>query len=122
MRRVLLLALILAAVGVTLALSIGSAGTETPQNAVARFLQSQDPKVACSQWVGLRPVNRWACVHSAVRGPRATNLVFSHVVIQGNKATLGAAYDYPSNPVTERFSLVHRHGVWLISGAYLPHR
>jgi hypothetical protein len=116
MRRALLLALILAAVGVTLALALGSADTETPQSAVARFLQSRNPSDACNEWASLSSSQRWACVHSVVRGPWATHLVISHVVIHGKNATLRADFDYPSNAVGEHFSLVQHHGVWLITG------
>jgi hypothetical protein len=123
--RIRLLALILAAAGalVFFGLTLTAAAGNTPQSAVTRLLQPHSAADLCGSIV---PANRHygpgGCVGAFYRWrTNAQNLVISHVVIRGENATLQANYDYgPGNPVETHYHLAHEHGVWLITGTFIP--
>jgi len=104
-----------------LALTIAIAGAHAPQDAVKRFLQPRNARDACAQ---LAPAYRkqieaqyGPCVAGVAKNPKATHLVISDVVVHGNEAALQADYSVPSGPITEHFTLVQRHHIWLITSA-----
>jgi hypothetical protein len=96
--------------------------TNTPQEAVQRFLEPRSAVDACAQLS--RPyLKRFArlygrpCPAAVKENPRVTHLVMSHVVVNGKNATLKATYRVPAGPGASYFRLTLIKGTWLISGA-----
>ena len=115
--RILLIALIIAAAGVTLALTLGLSDTESPQDVVKRFIESPKPLDACDQWTRPRQTE---CIAWVAKNPHPSSVGISRVAIHGNRATLMANYAIAAGlgaPGGGRFSLAQQHGVWLITGA-----
>jgi hypothetical protein len=98
-----------------------AAVTNTPQEAVQRFLEPRTPADGCAQLS--RPYQKHLsrqygpCLVAIKGNPKVTHLVISHVVVKGKQATLKATYRVPTGPATEYFSLSQIKHTWLISGA-----
>jgi hypothetical protein len=96
--------------------------TNTPQEAVQRFLEPRTAADACAQLS--RPyLKRFArlygrpCPAAVKENPRVTHLVISHLVVNGKNATLKATYRVPAGPAASYFRLTRIKSTWLISGA-----
>jgi hypothetical protein len=120
------LALIVAVVAlVVLVVALTASAASTPQNTVERLLEPRSPADACAQDAYTSVARTVGIGHCVARmagdSTTAKDLVISHVVIRGKYATLQANYDYgPASPVETHYQLARRHGVWLITGTFLP--
>jgi len=98
------------------------AATNTPQEAVQRFLEPRSAADACAQLS--RPYQKHLarqygpCLVAVKANPKVTHLVISNVVVNGKNATLKATYRMPTGPAREFFSLREVKLTWLISGAH----
>jgi hypothetical protein len=112
--RAVLLALVLAAIGVTLVLTLTAGAANTPQDTVRRWLQPRSIHDACAQFAPDSRPGILQCARAAGSTP-PNDLVFSHVVIDGNHAAVQADFTVGRDPVEEHFRLVKLHGAWLIT-------
>ncbi len=97
------------------------AGAKTPHAAVLRFIENHSPADACAQ---LAPAYEQAiakqygpCLQGMRVQPKATHVHTSRERIHGSTATVDAAYDANGQHFREIYTLVRRHGVWLITGS-----